>query len=65
MIKIKTIKSIKKRIKKNSSKKLKFKCCNLRHILTKKKRKRKRKLRKKKIVNKINSKIINKISPYL
>ncbi len=48
MIKIKTIKSIKKRIKKTSSKKIKFKPGNLRHILTKKNKKRKRKLKKKK-----------------
>ncbi len=65
MLKIKSIKSIKKRIKKTSSGKLKFKCCNLRHILTKKKKRRKRKLKKKKIVNKTISKKIKKINPYL
>ncbi len=65
MLKIKTIKSIKKRIKKTSSGKLKFKNSNLRHILTKKSKKRKRKLKKKKIINKKYSKIIKKINPYL
>ncbi len=65
MLKIKTIHAIKKRIKKNSSGKLKFKRANLRHILTKKKKKKKRHLRKKKIVNKINTKILIKGIPYL
>ncbi len=65
MSKIKTIHAIKKRIKKLSSKKLKFKRTNLRHILTKKKKKRKRHLRNKKIVNKINTKILIKGIPYL
>ncbi len=48
MLKIKTIHAIKKRVKKNSSGKLKFKRTNLRHILTKKNKKKKRHLRKKK-----------------
>ncbi len=65
MFKIKSINSIKKRIKKTSLGKLKFKCCNLRHILTKKNRKKKRKLKKKKIINKSISKKIKKINPYL
>ncbi len=64
-MKIKTIKSVKKRIKKNSNNKLKFKHTNLRHILTKKSSKRKRKLRKKNIVNKTNKKILIKSIPYL
>ncbi len=65
MIKIKSTKAIKKRIKKTSSGKLKFKCTNLRHILTKKNKKRKRHLKNKKIVNKANNKIILKNNPYL
>ncbi len=65
MTKIKTINSVKKRIRKNSLCKLKFKRTNLRHILTKKSSKRKRKLKKKKIVNKINTKILIKGIPYL
>lgn len=60
MIKIKSIKSIKKRIKKTSSGKFKFKCTNLKHILTKKTRKRKRHLKKKKIINKSNYKLVKK-----
>ncbi len=65
MTKIKTVKSIKKRIKKTSSKKIKFKPCNLRHILTKKNKKRKRKLKKKKIAKKYIKKLINKKCPYI
>ncbi len=65
MPKIKTIHAISKRVKKLSSGKLKFKQTNLRHILTKKKKKRKRQLRGKKIVNKINNKLIIKGIPYL
>ncbi len=64
MPKIKTIHAVSKRIKKLPSGKLKFKQTNLRHILTKKKKKRKRHLRNKKIVNKINTKIIIKSIPY-
>ncbi len=60
MIKIKTIKAIKKRIKKTSSGKLKFKHSNLRHILTKKTSKRKRKLRLKGLINKTKKKLIFK-----
>ncbi len=65
MIKIKTIKAIKKRTIKTYSGKFKYKSSNLNHILTKKKRKRKRKLKNKKIINKNNIKIIKKINPYL
>ncbi len=65
MPKIKTIHAVVKRIKKLASGKLKFKQTNLRHILTKKKKKRKRHLRNKKIVNKINTKIIIRSIPYL
>ncbi len=65
MIKIKKINAIKKRIKKTSKGKLKFKCSNLRHILTKKNRKKKRKLKIKKIVNKTNYKKIKKTNSYL
>ncbi len=65
MKKIKTIKSLKKRIKKTSSGKFKFKSSNLNHILTKKKRKKKRQLKKKKIINKKNTKIFKILNPYL
>ncbi len=60
MIKIKTIKSIKKRIKKTSLGKIKFKHSNLNHILTKKSRKYKRNAKKKSII-KTNNKIIKYI----
>ncbi len=64
MKKIKTIKAIKKRIKKTSSGKLKFKHSNLRHILTKKKSKNKRKLRIKNLVKKSNFRLIKNGIPY-
>ncbi len=64
MPKIKTIRAIYKRTKKISYGKVKFKRTNLRHILTKKKKKRKRQLRNKKIINKINNKLIIKGIPY-
>ncbi len=63
MIKIKTIKSIKKRIKKTSLGKIKFKHSNLNHILTKKNRNYKRKLKKKSIIK--NNKKIIKCIPYI
>ncbi len=63
MIKIKTIKSIKKRIIKTSLGKIKFKHSNLRHILTKKNKNYKRKLKKKTILK--NNKKIKKYIPYL
>ncbi len=64
-MKIKTIKSVKKRIKITSSKKIKFKSSNLNHLLTKKNKKKKRKLKKKKLVNKKNIKNIKKCIPYI
>ncbi len=65
MIKIKTIKSIIKRIKITSLKKIKFKRSNTRHILTKKNKNYKRKLKKKKIINNKNNKKIKKCIPYI
>ncbi len=60
MPKIKTKKSVIKRIRKLSNNKFKYKKSNLQHILTKKKKKRKRHLKKKTIINKINTKKIIK-----
>ncbi len=65
MLKAKTTKSIFKRVRKVSNNKFKFKHCNLRHILTKKRSKKKRYLRTKHIINKLNSKKLFKHVPFL
>ncbi len=64
MIKIKTIKSIKKRIKKTSTGKIKVKYANIQHILTKKTKNYKRKHKIKNIIHKTNKKKIKKSTPY-
>lgn len=63
-MKIKSIKSIKKRFIKTGKCKLKYKPANLRHLLTKKNRKRKRHLKKKKILKTNNLKLIKLGLPY-
>jgi len=62
--KIKTNRGAAKRFRKTSTGKVKRKKAFASHILTKKSRKRKRNLRASTLVDKPNSKAINKLIPY-
>ena len=65
MPKIKTNKAAAKRFKKTASGLLKRNKAYKSHILTKKSTKRKRNLRKATVTDKTNSKVMNKILPYM
>ncbi|UDG79468.1 50S ribosomal protein L35 [Candidatus Ecksteinia adelgidicola] len=64
MTKIKTIRSVAKRLRKTSSGGFKHKHSNLRHILTKKSTKRKRHLRPTKLVSNNNLAMVVTCLPY-
>lgn len=65
MPKIKTIRSVAKRIKKTASGNFKHKKTNLRHILTKKSTKRKRHLRSSGLISKKDLNLILPCLPYV
>ncbi|MCR3755259.1 MAG: 50S ribosomal subunit protein L35 [Candidatus Westeberhardia cardiocondylae] len=64
MLKIKTVRAVKKRFKKTSLGKFKRKRSNIRHILTKKSSKRKRQLHLGCIVSKDKKRLISSCLPY-
>ncbi len=64
MPKIKTLKSLKKRVKVTAKGKIKFHHAGKSHILTKKTRKRKRALRKDGIMSKVDADRVKKLLPY-
>ena len=65
MPKIKTIRSVAKRIKKTASGNFKHKKANLRHMLTKKSTKRKRHLRSSTLISKKDLHLIFPCLPYV
>ena len=64
MPKIKTLKSLKKRVKVTAKGKIKCHHAGKSHILTKKTRKRKRALRKDGIMSKVDADRVKKLLPY-
>jgi len=65
MAKMKTNKGAAKRFKKTASGRFKTKQSHLRHILTKKSSKRKRHLRGKKLAHDADTKLIQRMLPYV